>query len=265
MEFIRKNEKIQEILTNAGIENATQEARWICEYGKGDLLKLANRRASGEPLQYLLGEWEFYGYPIKVGEGVLIPRPETELLVDLAKEALTPYSEKYTVLDLCAGSGCVGIAIAHEMEKIKALGCNVISVEKSPQAFQYLKANIQLNGLENQIQAIQADVLEMQFNQKADCILINPPYLTKNEMLTLQKEVTHEPESALYGGSEDGLNFYHRFFAKWSDIIKKTRLFACEVGDNQAENVVQILKEIGMSSKVRKDLSGVARIVYTNI
>ena len=214
------------------------------------MTKLARRRANGEPLQYILGEWEFYGYPMKVGKGVLIPRPETELLVDLAKEYCVRNS---VVFDLCAGTGCVGIAIAKET------GCEVIAVEKSSEAIEYLQQNIVLNQVN--IKIIQADILQNTY--AADCILINPPYLSKSEMQELQKEVTHEPEMALYGG-EDGLNFYRNFFTEWGNDIKRSRnLFACEVGDGQAQAVCEMMRGIGLNPQIKKDYNGIDRVVYS--
>jgi len=245
---------IEQELKQAGIVNSVQEANWIIKYGKGDLNDIVLRRIHGEPLQYLLGEWEFYGYPFKVGKGVLIPRPETELLVDIAKE----HNPK-RVYDLCAGSGCVGIALARE------IGCNVIAVEKSPQAFEYLKQNIKLNHVETRVMPIQADVLNPELSTIIDrqsSILINPPYLSKTEMSNLQKEVAHEPESALFGG-EDGLEFYREFFKKWKKRINLCGLFACEIGDAQAAAVCDLLEETGNSPQVKKDFNGINRVVLT--
>ncbi|MCL1789133.1 MAG: peptide chain release factor N(5)-glutamine methyltransferase [Oscillospiraceae bacterium] len=213
--------------------------------------EIVRRRISGEPLQYLLGEWEFYGYPFKVGKGVLIPRPETELIVGLVK-----HYKPQTVLDLCAGTGCIGIALAKE------IGCKVIAVEKSPEAIEYLKVNIKLNQVEQQVEIIKGDVLEITLTQPFDCVLINPPYLSKKEMQNLQQEVTHEPETALYGG-EDGLDFYRAFFGSWKNRLKKIRLFACEVGDSQAEKVCRLMEKTGLVPVVKKDFNGIDRVVYS--
>ncbi|MDR2559672.1 MAG: peptide chain release factor N(5)-glutamine methyltransferase [Oscillospiraceae bacterium] len=243
------------------------EEKWLREYAEksGESLeKLIRRREAGEPLQYILGEWEFYGYNFKVGKGVLIPRPETEFLVDLAKEYCVRGAP---VFDLCAGSGCVGIAIAKETHR-----SSVIAVEKSPRAIEYLKKNIALNKVEKQVHIIECNIFNRykirdQFFQtlKKNCalasIVMNPPYLSKSEMQSLQKEVTHEPEEALYGGGEDGLDFYRNFFDKWN--VKHNPLFACEVGDEQAAAVCEIMENKGLSPKVLKDYSGIDRIVYT--
>jgi len=243
------------------VENYIQEAKWIVKYGKGDLVKLARRRANGEPLQYLLGEWEFYGYPMKVGKGVLIPRPETELLVDLAKEYC---ARGALVYDLCAGSGCVGIAVAKETR------CNVVSVEKSSEAIEYLKKNVALNKVENRVQIIQCNALNVykintlsKITSILPVILINPPYLSKEEMSNLQKEVTHEPELALYGG-KDGLEFYRNFFDKWGySRTYNKKLLACEVGDGQAEAVSEMMRGIGLNPQIKQDYNGIDRVVYS--
>ncbi|MCL2071183.1 MAG: peptide chain release factor N(5)-glutamine methyltransferase [Oscillospiraceae bacterium] len=250
-------------LKQAGIENAAREADWIVRYNTGGMTvdEIVKRRIGGEPLQYLLGEWEFYGYPFKVGKGVLIPRPETELLVDLAKK-----HNPETVLDLCAGTGCVGIALAKET------GCNVIAAEKSEAAITYLKTNISLNKVEGQVKVIQGDILDADTIKRLSTfdyrhIVINPPYLNQKEMQTLQKEVTHEPKIALYGG-EDGFDFYRAFFALWKYMLKRSRLFACEVGDGQAEAVCRLMKDKGIPGlakveiSTKKDFNGIKRIVH---
>jgi release factor glutamine methyltransferase len=195
-----------------------------------------------------------------VGEGVLIPRPETELLVDLAI-AHNPQ----IVLDLCAGTGCVGIAIAKES------GCNVIAVEKSPKAIEYLRKNVSLNGVEKQVEIVQDDVINPKQFSIVDCrlsIVINPPYLSKKEMQSLQKEVTFEPEMALYGGGNspdlcDGLDFYRRFFEVWGNDLKQASLLGCEVGDTQAQAVCKMMKDIGLNPRIKKDYNKIDRVVYS--
>jgi len=226
------------------------ELKWLREFAEKnnqDLETLLKRRESGEPLQYILGEWEFYGYNFKVGKGVLIPRPETEFLVDLAKE-----HKPKRVYDLCAGSGCVGIALSRET------GCEVIAVEFFDEAIAYLKQNAT-----EKIKIIKDDVLKPAFDyEEADCILVNPPYLTKSEMNELQREVRHEPETALFGG-DDGLDFYRGIFRIWGGALKQGGLFAVEVGGKQARQVAEIMESNGFSPHIKKDYSGIERIVYT--
>lgn len=163
------------------------------------------RRVNGEPLQYIIGEWEFYGLPFKVGEGVLIPRQDTETLVETALEFLKARPpEQRLVLDLCAGTGCIGIALA------KLANCDVSCIELSGAAFGYLVRNIQLNDVEEWVKPICGDIFDSEIHRglgNFDLITANPPYLTDLDMKKLQKEVLYEPKMALYGGS-DGLDFY---------------------------------------------------------
>ncbi|MCL2108308.1 MAG: peptide chain release factor N(5)-glutamine methyltransferase [Oscillospiraceae bacterium] len=238
-----------------------QEEKWLREYAErsgADLESLQKRRESGEPLQYILGEWEFYGYPFKVGKGVLIPRPETELLVDFAKCRMqNAECRNSVILDLCAGSGCVGIALAKE------IGCRVIAIEKSPEAVKYLKKNVELNQVGEQFMVLQKDIFgEMPGWTPFDCVLINPPYLSKTDMENLQTEVTHEPKTALYGG-KDGLDFYRKFFNNWTRVLKQATLFACEVGDGQASAVSEMMTAIGLAPQIQKDYAGIERVVYS--
>jgi release factor glutamine methyltransferase len=225
------------------------ELKWLQEYAiknNSDLQTLLKRRESGEPLQYILGEWEFYGYTFKVGKGVLIPRPETEFLVDLAKE----FKPKI-VYDLCAGTGCVGVALSKET------GCQVIAVEISDEAIKYLKQN-----KTDKIKIIKGDVLNPDFGIiPADAILVNPPYLTEQEMLELQTEVTHEPQIALYGGT-DGLDFYRIIIEKWKNYLKESGLLAFEVGHGQAQAVSEIMRSNGFTPGIKKDYSNIDRIIY---
>ncbi len=215
---------------------------------------LVKRRINGEPLQYLLGEWEFFGLPFRVGEGVLIPRQDTETLVELALE----YNPSGRLCaDLCAGSGCIGISLS------KQSGCRVDSYELSDKAFPYLEANIRLNEADK-VTAINADVLSDETVEAApmyDIILSNPPYLTAQDMRELEREVMHEPEMALFGG-EDGLFFYREILAKWTKKLKQGGLFAVEIGITQEEDVMRIFRENGLTADCRRDLCGVYRVVY---
>jgi len=245
---------IAQTLQLGGIENAEIEAGWILKYAEqNDIPDIVRRRVNGEPLQYLLGEWEFYGLPMKVGEGVLIPRPETELLAQLTIDSgqLTVDS---TVLDLCAGSGCVGITLA------KKIGCKVTAVEMSKDAIKYLHQNIKLNGVEDLVEVVESDIFDKQID--ADCILINPPYLSTAEMNNLQTELTYEPPEALFGGS-DGLMFYRKFFNTWGERIKQSCLFACEIGETQSIAVQRMMENIGLNPLVKQDYNKKDRIIYS--
>ncbi|MBE6902279.1 MAG: peptide chain release factor N(5)-glutamine methyltransferase [Ruminococcaceae bacterium] len=257
------------------IENARFEAELILEHTAGaDRLKLLTspelkvdddaakaardlltRRISGEPLQYLLGEWEFYGFPFKIGKGVLIPRQDTETLVEIAQEHLT---ENMLCADLCAGSGCIGISLS------RLTGCRVHSYELSENAYRYLSDNIKLNNVGALVQPILADVLSEETAMKApeyDVIVTNPPYLTPSDMRQLQREVSFEPEMALLGG-DDGLEFYRGILRLWSKRLKKGGFIAAEIGMGQENDVMHIFEENGIKAEVQKDYCGIYRVVY---
>ena len=219
------------------------------------LRQLASRRLEGEPLQYLLGEWEFYGLTLKVGPGVLIPRPDTETLV----EAGLSYLKGRTgcrVLDLCAGTGCVGLAVERSAKNISAL----YALEKEEAAFFYLKEN--LAAYESRVMPLHQDGLAPGPEaDRLDLILCNPPYLTGEDMESLQTEVRYEPPSALDGG-EDGLDFYRRLTAVWKDRLVSGGLLAYEIGMGQQEDVSRILTREGLEQiHWKEDLSGIVRVV----
>ena len=185
----------------------------------------------------------------------MIPRPETEMLVDYGLEV-----KPQVVLDLCAGTGCVGIALA------KQIDCSVIAIEKSTRACEYLRANIELNQVQRKIEVIHGDVFQycnLPINpNKSYYIAVNPPYLSTLEMQTLQKEVTFEPEEALFGGT-DGLDFYRAFFEVWGTVLRSSNVtFACEVGDGQANAVCELMQAIGLNPQTKKDFNNIERIVH---
>lgn len=215
------------------------------------MLEITKKRAEGYPLQYIFGKWEFFGYEFFVGEGVLIPRPETEHLV----EAVLPVLNKGgAVLDLCSGTGCIPIACA------KSSGCKAFAVELYDKAFSYLEKNIAFNNAD--VTAVKGDALDNSHFSgiSFDAITSNPPYLTKGEMEALQKEVRFEPETALFGG-DDGLYFYRRLFGLWKSRLKKGGIFAVEVGDGQAEAVKTIMEKEGFFASIIADYAGIGRIV----
>lgn len=219
------------------------------------LRQLASRRLEGEPLQYLLGEWEFYGLTLKVGPGVLIPRPDTETLVETGLSYLKGRTG-CRVLDLCAGTGCVGLAVERSAKDISAL----YALEKEEAAFFYLKEN--LAAYESRVMPLHQDGLAPGPEaDKLDVILCNPPYLTGEDMESLQTEVRYEPPSALDGG-EDGLDFYRRLTAVWKDRLVSGGLLAYEIGMGQQEDVSRILTREGLEQiHWKEDLSGIVRVV----
>lgn len=246
----------KEGLKKAGIESADFEAEQLAQYTDPERREQTlRRRLSGEPLQYILGEWDFYGITLKVGEGVLIPRPDTETVAERAIKLLKG-NEKPLVYDLCAGSGCIGIALA------KFGGAKVKFFEKSEKALKYLKVNVESTNTNGEI--IVCDVLEEPNEDliEADLIISNPPYIKSGVMPSLQREVQFEPKMALDGG-EDGLIFYRTIANKWKKKIKKGGYLVFEIGFDQMAEVTEILKMQGYSDvTAEKDLCGNYRVVY---
>lgn len=217
----------------------------------------AKRRKTGEPLQYILGNWEFYGRKYFVGEGVLIPRPETELLCDIAKAHLK--NTGGTAVDLCSGSGCIAVTVALEAN-VKAVG-----IEISDKAYGYFLKNIEQNKAEGSVTAINGDIFDKCILGRFEddslyAVLSNPPYISSADMKTLQKEVRYEPELALFGG-EDGLDFYHRLIPMWAGKLRSGGLFAVEIGEEQGPAVSRIFEDAGFNPEIIRDYSSHDRIV----
>ena len=219
------------------------------------LLTAAKKRAEGVPLQYLLGTWDFLSLTLEVGEGVLIPRPETELLCQLSAEYLRNTKHK-TVFDLCAGSGCVGLGITSLCE-----GASVTAVEWSKEALAYLEKNLRRYP-SFRVKAVHADVLNDfdQFKQSVDAIVSNPPYIPSAELNDLQREVQHEPRVALDG--KDGYVFYRAIVEHWISKLNPGGFVAVEVGIGQAQTVSEMFSEAGLCDvTVHNDFADIPRVV----
>ena len=215
--------------------------------------ELAARRLAGEPLQYLLGQWEFFGLPFEVGQGVLIPRPDTELLVELTLERL-PETGTLSLLDLCSGSGCVAVALACSRE-----GAAVTAVERSPEAFAYLTRNIARNAAA--VTPVCADLFEWQPHGTFDAIVSNPPYIPTHQLPGLQREVQREPAMALDGG-EDGLVFYRAICTRCLPWLRPGGWLLCEIGFDQGAAVRALFEGAGLADvQVHQDLGGNDRVV----
>ena len=228
----------------------------VTEEVRESFLALCRRRLDGEPLQYILGEWEFYGLTFEVGRGVLIPRQDTELIVELA---LNKYkkTDSIAVLDLCAGTGCIGITLGKKLKNAR-----VTLIEKSGEALEYLHSNLKRH--RSDAWAVQGDVLDESLAEQyrdIDLIVCNPPYLTARDMLQLQTEVRAEPPEALFGG-EDGLDFYRGITRIWKNSLKQGGTLIFEVGFTQAEEVAGIMIQHGFRDvRIRRDLAGNQRAV----
>ena len=261
-------------LTEAGCEDAAFDARCLLEdFGglprghaaddtlltmeqEAVLATALSQRAAGRPLQYILGEWDFLALTLKVGEGVLIPRPDTELLCEVAAEHLRGKAAP-RVLDLCAGSGCVGLGVASLCPSAQ-----VTEVELSDAAMGYLKQNV-ARYIDYAVTVRQADVLAdyAAFDGVYDAILSNPPYIPTADLAGLQREVQQEPMMAL-DGAADGLLFYRTIAEHWCGKLAPNGFVAVEVGIGQAEDVAALFAAQGLeNTEIFPDLAGIPRVV----
>jgi release factor glutamine methyltransferase len=235
-------------------ENITADDKKGAEF-----LTLLGRRLSGEPLQYILGEWEFYGYKFKVGKGVLIPRDDTEVLLRLSLDFLKD-KQNARVLDLCSGSGALAVAIAKETD------AEVYALEKSAEALPYLCENININ--KANIEVVAGDVFYCadEFMDKSfDLIISNPPYIITDEIDTLQKEISFEPKTALDGGA-DGLKFYRGIIKDYTSKLKSGGMIAFEIGEGQFEDVKALMDDAEVKNiDYKLDLGGIQRVVYGTV
>jgi len=260
--------RIAEILKTAGIENYLFESRIIEEHAAKnnlDAVALTNRRITREPLQYIIGEWEFYGDAYKLNRDCLIPRPETEFLT----EYIINNAKKDTlILDLCSGSGCVSISALKRREDLSA-----VLVDISNGAVNIAKENAHTNAVAERTAHYCLDVMinvseicelvKYAYNPPDVLIACNPPYLTLSEVQEVRDERTelsHEPEAALLGGA-DGLDFY-RFIAENYKNICREMIFEC--GRNQHESITSILQSNGFACSVMKDYAKIERIIAAN-
>ncbi len=202
------------------------------------------RLRQGEPLPYVLGEWNFYGLPLYVGPQVLIPRDDTCALAELAIHKALFLDQDPRILDLCCGSGCIGLAIASRLKDAR-----VTLGDLSKEALSVARKNIQRNHLGGRVSCIQVDAMEEPpaFLGKFDMIVSNPPYVTAGEMEELPKSVKdYEPHMALYGGP-DGLNFYRSITDNYRSVLKPGGFLCYEFGMGQGDAVCAILEEKGFT------------------
>lgn len=229
--------------------------------------ELVDRRAAGEPVQYIVGTQEFMGLRFKVDERVLIPRQDTELLVEEAIEAVKNMKKRigsFRVLDLCCGSGAIGISLAFYVPKLDIVGADI-----SKGALDLARENAGGYGSSKNIEFVQSDLFSAfpkdrkgEGKKKFDLILSNPPYICSEVIPTLQREVAeHEPMIALDGG-ETGLDFYIKILEEVSCHLKRNGILMMEIGHDQAEAVCMLAKQLtGFETEVLKDLAGHDRVV----
>ncbi len=224
---------------------------------EAQFFSLVDRRASCEPVAYLLGMREFMSLPFFVEPGVLIPRPDTETLVECVLSKYNP-SQSPSILDLCTGSGAIAVSLAHYLPKSHVTACDV-----SPLCMKTAGKNAEANGVGERVSIKQWDVLEpCPFSETFDCIVSNPPYIPTSVLSTLDRDVRdYEPALALDGGT-DGLLFYRRLIALAPTLLKKGGLLTFEVGHDQADAVMAEMKEKGfVNCEKIQDLSGIFRVV----
>lgn len=267
---------VTKALQEAGVPDAGFDARELCRFvtgreprlddaplGAGDaarLSALAARRAAREPLQYLLGSWDFLDFTLAVGPGVLCPRADSEVVCEAALACLQADGKPDPVVfDLCAGSGCLGLGIKRFWP-----GARVTCVENSPEALRYLRRNAAeaLGGAT--VDIWQADVLAdagQVAAESLDGILANPPYLTAEEMRHLMPETAHEPAAALDGGP-DGLRFYRCLLTDWQRTLRPGGWLVLEIGCAQARAVCALAAQAGWQEiERRRDYGGNDRAI----
>ena len=270
---------IRQVFRDSGIEAATLEARELVCYAAGktreqlmrdarlyvpqqveaNARELVARHLAGEPLAYLIGEWEFYGLPLDISESVLIPRTDTEVLAAQAIEYVGTL-EGARVLDLCAGSGCVGLAVASQVKD-----CHVVLGEVDEGALRICRQNARRNNLTARVVSCRVDALQKPPANlgEFDCIVSNPPYIPDGDMDTLDPSVRdYEPHLALRGGA-DGLDFYRAICDRWRDALRTGGRLYFEVGIGQADDVLRIMRAVGFGDiQVIPDTNDIPRVVF---
>ena len=262
-----------------GSENPNMEARNLVAFaaGKtmGELVRdymlyasgeieqkvdaLVQRRRNGEPLAYILGTWEFYGLELNVSPDVLIPRIDTEVLVHEAIETMKDYPEPPRMLDLCCGSGCIGVTLGQHFPQSR-----IVMVDMSDNALRVARSNVMKHTMGSRISCVKANALkEPPANIGTfDLIVSNPPYIKSMEVLTLDPSVRDfEPLEALDGGN-DGYMFYRAIVKKWKSALRENGWLMFEVGEEQAQYVALQMKKAGFKNiRIVKDTAETERVV----
>ena len=270
-------------LRAAGVDSAQLEARelvcfaldktkeqllrdrglYVTSAQEGQVEELIRRRLAGEPVAYLIGEWEFYGIPLDISRDVLVPRSDTEVLASLAIDLLQKAGEGARLLDLCAGSGCIGLAAA-----VHAPQSRVVLADWSEGALRICRQNVRRNGLNARVTCVRADAREAAPSAlwDFDVIACNPPYIPSGDIDGLDADVKdYEPRMALDGGP-DGLDFYRAIAGKWQSALRLGGTLLFEVGMGQAPAVEDILAQNGFTGiNTYPDTRGIWRVVEGRI
>ncbi len=270
---------IRRQLKAAGVENAQLEARelicyatdksreqfvrdaglYVADSMEKRIHDLVDRRLAGEPVAYIIGEWEFYGLPLDISRDVLIPRMDTELLAERAILLARAAGEGARVLDLCAGSGCIGLAVAANVPT-----CRVVLADVSEGALRVCKQNVRRCGLNAQVVCMLADAMQPPAANlwDFDVIVCNPPYIPSADIPGLDISVKdYEPHLALDGG-KDGLDFYRGIAERWGNALRLDGSLVFEVGIGQVGDVEMIMAKNGYTDiKTYQDTAGIWRVV----
>lgn len=256
-----------EALRKAGVEDAPLEARILFErvggipsshlYGTDaevedeDVSRAVRRRAAREPLAYILGEWDFYKERYTVTPEVLIPRSDTEVLVDYAVSHIRRGSR---IADLCTGSGCIGISTLKN-----TVGTSALLLDVSEGAIRVAEENAEKNGVAERARFLVADLRTYVPTETFDVILSNPPYVESRVYATLAPEVRAEPKAA-FVADEEGMFFYRVILERWGDALAKDGFFAFEIGYDQEEKIRALGRSFGYSVDVGRDLGANPRV-----
>lgn len=228
----------------------------MTEKQQNEYIQLLFRRLNGEPIQYIIGYTDFYGRDFLCEPNVLIPRFDTECLVE---SILPKLKDGDTVLDLCCGSGCIGLTLALEKN------VSVTLADISPYALALTRKNLAKFDLEEKVSVIKHDVFADSLGEKYSCIISNPPYIRTSDMKTLSDDVKREPSIALDGG-DDGLNFYRHMIAKYKENLSVGGFMAFECGYDQADDVAEIFRENDFCNiKKFKDYNNIERVVLSEL
>ncbi|WP_300689078.1 peptide chain release factor N(5)-glutamine methyltransferase [uncultured Oscillibacter sp.] len=269
---------VRQRLRESGVEASTLEARELVCFGTGksreelqrdsrlyaspereaQVRRLVERRMAGEPVAYLIGEWEFYGLPLDISQDVLIPRTDTEVLAEQAIAYIQTLGD-CRVLDLCAGSGCVGLAIASQAPQAR-----VVLGEIDDSALKICRQNIRRNSLSARVMPIQMDAREKPARSLGEfqCIVSNPPYIPTGDIAGLEASVRdYEPHMALDGGA-DGMDFYRSIAEQWKEALTPGGRIYFEVGIGQADAVLRLMRSQGFGDlQIIKDHHKIPRVV----
>lgn len=217
---------------------------------------LLSKRCTGMPVQYITGRQEFMGLDFHVSTDVLIPRPDTEILVETVIEGGKKYGHALKILEIGTGSGCIAVSLAFYLKN-----SFVIAADISERALEIARMNALRHGISEKIEFIRSNLFDKIDMTGFDIIVSNPPYIKRQEIHGLQKDVRDfEPLLALDGG-DDGLDFYRRIIKKSPEFLKSNGILAFEVGIHQAQIVVKLMKNCFEEVVVNKDLAGIERVV----